>query len=146
MKQTKEYYESITIVGGTNDIATNMCIEKVTENLSNLLKIAKTKSDCVSISSIPPRLDCKVTEQRLCNMNERLRVLVDTFNAKFINHDVNFRFMNEIPDESLLLADGVHLSATGVSRLLNNLNLGTSTKCNMLLAVNPVKSSVAGPR
>ena len=132
LRQTKEYFQSITIVCGTNDIATKKDIEKITENLQTLFKVARSKSESIFISSIPPRLDEKVTQQKLDKMNERISVLSEVESGvNFVNHDQNFRFLNEIPDEQLLLSDGVHLSAAGVTRMLQNLKLQKSTKCNI---------------
>ena len=37
--------------------------------------------------------------------------------------------MNEIPDERLLLPDGLHLSATGVTKLIKNLKLAELLQC-----------------
>ena len=64
-------------------------------------------------------------------MNERISIVSETSDVEFVNNDLNFRFMNEIPDTTLLLPDGIHLSYEGVLRLLKNLDLHQKTKCNL---------------
>ena len=68
---------------------------------------------------------------RIDSMNERLATITECHNGKFVNNDLNFKFMNEIPDENLLLLDGLHLSAAGVNRLLQNLSIDKATKCSI---------------
>lgn len=132
LKSDNRYYEKISIVCGTNDLATKMDAEKITNNFKNMLQYAKTKSKCVTLSSIPPRIDSKVSDQRLMRMNECLSNIAASQNITFIDNDLNFRFMSEIPDESLLQVDGLHLSAKGTNRLLANLKLNNITKCNLI--------------
>jgi ribA/ribD-fused uncharacterized protein len=64
-------------------------------------------------------------------MNEHLAAESKVYNVTFVDNDLNFRFLNEIPDEKLLLADGLHLSALGVERLLQNLKLTDCAKSNL---------------
>ena len=128
--ETKQY-ESITVVCGTNNISTKKNIEDITEDAEKLVLAAKLKSKNVTLSSIPPRIDSAVTDQRLRSMNERLEVTCQAHDVNFINLDRNFKFLNEIPDESLLLADGLHLSAAGVNRLIRNLKLNKSVECRL---------------
>ena len=123
-------YKSITIVCGTNDIATKANMEKITDSLQSLLKTAKAKSKTVTICSIPPRLD-EVTVSRLNSFNERLAVIAPSHDVNFVDNDMNFKFLNEIPDASLLQIDGLHLSAAGVKRLLQNLKIDKWVKCNL---------------
>ena len=133
-------YNRITIVCGTNDLTTKSNIEKITENAQSLLQIAKTKAKSVTISSIPPRLD-KVAVDRVNSMNERLAAVVQSYEVTYINNDQNFKFLSDIPDESLLLADGLHLSDSGVNRLLRNLGMEKLAKCNLGNSQSPLISS-----
>lgn len=141
LRMTKNRFKQITIVCGTNDISTKTDIERITSNAKDMIEIAMAKADNVTISSIPPRLDEAVSSLRLNRMNERLSVLTDTTAATFVNNDLNFKHMNEIPDESLLLADGIHLSAVGVQRLLQNLKLHDCTACNLTPETNKLGCS-----
>ena len=131
LKQEKRRFESITIVCGTNNLSKKMNVEKTTEQTQLLLMIAKKCSKHVILSSIPPRLDNTVTDQSLQNLNERFQYLASKNGVKFVNHDENFRFLNEIPDEGLLTVDGLHLSASGVQRLIANLGLKSYVKNNL---------------
>ena len=129
LKNNKQYYESITIVCGTNNVSSKISSDKILENAEKRVCLAKTKSKNVTLSSIPPRLDKAVTDQRLCNTNECLRITAEANDVHFIDHDKNFRFMNEIPDMTLLLDDGLHLSTAGVQRLIMNLKVKDFVRC-----------------
>ena len=131
LKKDQKRYRKITIVCGTNDLSTKSDIETITDKFDALIIEAKKWSHEVTISSIPPRLDAVVKQQRLNSMNERLQVIAGTHHVNFVDNDQNFKFMSEIPDESLILTDGLHLSAKGVNRLLSNLGLNNTVKCNL---------------
>ena len=131
LRKDTKHYKQITIVCGTNDLSTKMNIEKITDHLQEVLHVAKSKSEKVSLSSILPRLDQAVSESKLNSMNERSETLAQSLGVNFVNNDMNFKFLNAIPDESLLLPDGIHLTAAGVSRLLKNIGIDGFTRCNL---------------
>ena len=131
LNDEKSLFESITIVCGTNHLSSKMNADTVTVKAEKLLNVAKKHSKCVRLSSVPPRLDSVASDQQLQNLNERLSVIAETHAVNFIDHDKNFRFLSEIPDETLLLPDGLHLSPAGVQRLLQNLKLNNLLKCRL---------------
>ena len=141
LRQEKSHYESVTIVCGTKNFSTKKNIEDITEDAEKLVLTAKMKCKNVSLSSIHPRLDTAVTDQRLSSMNERLEVTCQAHEVNFINLDRNFRFLNEIPDDSLLLTDCLHLSASGVKRLIKNLDLNNSVECRLKQMSNQCKTN-----
>ena len=147
LKKDKRKYSQITIVCGTNDIATKANVEKIGSKFNDLLQIARKRCKSITVSSIPPRLDDRVTEQKLKDVNRCLETKTKQVNANFVDNDLNFRFMSDIPDTSLLQMDGLHLSLTGVNRLLHNLALEGGAKCNLHLktetgGLKPEESSV----
>ena len=131
LKQEGRKFRQITIVCGTNDISTKMSVNKICEKFRDLLEIAKKRSKNITVSSIPPRLDEAVTDAKLKEMNKFMEIITKESDAHYVNNDLNFRFKSDIPDVSLLQIDGLHLSHTGVSRLLQNLTLEGGVKCNL---------------
>ena len=131
LNDEKRLFDSITVVCGTNHLSSKMNADTVTVKAEQLLNVAKKHSKCVRLSSVPPRLDNVATDQQLQNLNERLSVIAETLAVNFIDHDKNFRFLSEIPDERLLLPDGLHLSPAGVQRLIQNLKLNDLLKCGL---------------
>ena len=131
LKQDPRCFKSITVVCGTNNLNSKHDNESISEEFEVMLKVAKDKSSNVVLSSILPCLQATVSDQRLCNMNERLSVITQLLGVKFIDNDKNFRHLKEIPDVTLLQSNGLNLSEEGVLRLLNNLNLGDLLTCEM---------------
>ena len=61
--------------------------------------------------------------RRLDDVNRQLSAAWDDVDVAFIDNDANFTFRNGVVDTSAFHADGLHLSASGLNRLLSNLSL-----------------------
>ena len=117
-------YEKIFIVAGTNDSASKRPIEKIAEESKNMVDAAKLVCDEVVLSSIPPRADNHANKTKIDAINEHFQALSDANeNVSLKNHDDNFLFRDNSVDTTLLLSDNLHLSTSGVKKLLTNLNL-----------------------
>lgn len=116
-------YKDLTIIGGTNDCATNKPPEKIVDDCRETIKVAKTKSENVRLSSILPRCDNRVDATKIDTVNQLMIGVAAEEDVTFVNNDSNFRYRDDSTDESALSADGLHLSSKGTSRLLSNLEL-----------------------
>ena len=91
--------------------------------------VAKERADNICITSILPRADDKVDLKKVEHVNELLTTTANAAGASFVNNDLNFKYRDETVDLTLLSpTDKVHLSASGVIRLLQNLKLQDKAK------------------
>lgn len=119
-----KYYSDITVIGGTNNCSTKQPEDKILGEFQSLLDVAKEKADNVHISGIPPRVDKKTYNTKISSLNEKIRDVVSTEECvDYIDQDKNFKYQDGSIDESLLQADGLHLSDAGVKRLIDNIGL-----------------------
>lgn len=123
-------YKDITIVCGTVDSSTKKPVDKIVDECKQMLIEAKSKADHVTLSSILPRTDDRGDMNKIDTLNQLIMIEANNNGVTFINNDENFRYRNDSPDESLLF-DGLHLTESGVNRLLSNLNLQGKAKCNV---------------
>ena len=124
----KTRYSKVYIVAGTNDASTKRTPDKIVKDCKLVIDAAKRISPTVVLSSIPPRADKKVEVTKIDAINQLLVVLANDENVRFANNDDNFRFRDNSVDLGLLLPDQLHLSSTGVKKLLTNLTLTDKAK------------------
>ena len=98
----------IVIVGGTHVPTTQL-----KEGAEKLLRKAKSMAPSVTLSSVLP----------LAEVNNVLRSVCDELDVKFVDQNANFTFRNGDADAAAFHEDGIHLSDSGVDRLLTNLAL-----------------------
>ena len=145
-KQLQSYddLDCIYIVNGTND-----CKDKEPTDIINLFKIviseAKKIAKKVVISSITPRTDNEVTQQKVSTVNQMLVVLTNDENVTFVNNDDNFTYRNQSADKGLLQKDGYHLSHEGITRLISNLKLQDLVAVTMKPSEVDVKANSGPP-
>ena len=127
----KDKVANLYIVCGTNDCATKKPCEKIVEDCTTILQLAKERATNVYLSSVMPRIDEKADAQKIETLNQLLMTTCNDLDIDFINNDQNFRYRNNSIDESLLLpGDGLHLSEQGVNKLISNLDLKDKIKAN----------------
>ena len=85
----------------------------------------------VTFSGICPRLDNSYATGRGKELNSRIKELADTEGCCFVGHEGTFLCKNGEINDALLLVDGLHLSAAGSKRLLNNLSLSSHTTISL---------------
>ena len=124
----KKRYRKVYIVAGTNDASTKRSPDKIVKDCKLVIDAAKCISSAVVLSSIPPRADQKVEETKIDAINQLLVPLANDENARFANNDDNFRFRDNSVDLGLLLPDQLHLSFSGVKKLLTNLKITDKAK------------------
>ena len=106
-------YESITLVSGSNDCASENTAGEIVDNLNNLIQTAKTFSEGpVMKSSICPRTDnCDYQSKA-----EAVNASMSSSNSGDYN-DPTFRLQDNSVNDGYLLPDGLHLSAKRTERL-----------------------------
>ena len=71
---------------------------------------------------------CKGADpEQLAEVNSAIKHVCDDMNVIFVDHESNLTFRNGDVDTSAFPADGIHLSASGVDRVLSNLSLPKQT-------------------
>lgn len=120
-------YKELYIVCGTNDVATKKSAEKIADEFCGLLKHAKERSETVYLASVIPRSDDENHGEKLSKLNALLDGISSDNNVSLVDNDKNFRYKDGSIDESLLLADGLHLTEVGIKKLINNLGLSEKT-------------------
>ena len=148
----KKKYESIYIVVGTNDASSKRPVNKIITDYENLIAVAKEITTNVVVSTIPPRTDEEAVNMKIGNINQLLVPVTNSVGTKLVNNDVNFRYRDDTIDSSLLLLDGLHLSQTGVSKLLKNLGLENAAHSSLKTGPssrwqpnNPTPSAIKSP-
>ena len=120
----KRNYKDLVILCGTNDAATNKSNDKILKDFENLIHLAKEKAAHVSLSSIIPRLDEKLPENKRDDLNKKLKIVCELADVAFINNDLSFKYAGGAVDESLISpTDKLHLTQQGSRRLLGNLKM-----------------------
>ena len=87
---------------------------------------AKTVTLSVIVSSVLPCSKGAHPEQ-LAEVNSAIKHVCDDMNVIFVDHESNLTFRNGDVDTSAFHADGIHLSGSGVDRVLSNLSLPKQT-------------------
>ena len=112
----------IIIVGGTRETIDNVPMDKIKEDLASLLEKAKTVTPHITVSSVIPRMK-RPDQEQLATANGILRDACSKLAVKCVDQSGNFTFSNGDVDAAAFQKDGLHLSESGVSRLLTNLSL-----------------------
>ena len=120
------YVTKIVIVGGTREVMENVPANEIKEKMELLVQKEKTVTPSVTVSSVLP---CSkgANPQQLAEVNSAIKHVCDDMNVIFVDHESNLTFRNGDVDTSAFHADGIHLSASGVDRVLSNLSLPKQT-------------------
>lgn len=135
LRKNKRKYKDLYIVCGTNNCNSKKPMNKIKEEYDKLCEEAKRHASKIHVSSVPPRMtdstdtEMSDTEMRIDELNRLLAASADEVNIEFVDNDTNFRYQNKKCDERLLGSDGIHLSATGIQRLIENLGLKGKAIC-----------------
>ena len=128
MNPRKKKHQRIFIVAGTNDSSSKRPNEKIVSDLKTTIIAAQKVSQQVVVSSIPPRKDNRADAKKIDSLNQLFVTTCNETKATFVNHDDNFLFRDNTVDSSLLLLDHLHLSESGVKKMLTNLALSDKAK------------------
>ncbi len=61
---------------------------------------------------------------KIDTLNQIIKIIANEQDIEFINNHENFRYRNDSVDDSMMLpGDNLHLSNTGIKRILGNLRL-----------------------
>ena len=119
----KRQYARVVIVTGTNDSTTRRSADKIAADCKSTIAAAKRIATSVVLSSIPPRNDDRGDSTKIDNINQLMLTVANESDVEYVNHDLNFRFKDHSVDTAMLLPDQLHLSTSGVKKLLSNLSL-----------------------
>lgn len=115
-------YGKVCICIGTNDCSKpNFSCTKAAQEYCGLIEVAKSMSQEVVISSIPPRTDYAVTNERVKVLNGKLRAIAMDTEVNFIDNDPSFTLEGGAVKSEYLQPDGLHLSPLGANQLAYNL-------------------------
>lgn len=126
-KLSNAKYERITIMVGSNDIndsKENEDSQDLIPKFTNLLDKAKNKSNCVTVSSVCPRLDNAENQTKIDTLNQHIEVMCTDNDCNFANHKQIFTLEDgSINDGYLVGGKGPLLTKSGVNKLARNLKL-----------------------
>ena len=133
LKEMKDSsYGDVIVHVGTNDCSTKFPVEKICENLTNIVTQAKrvSRTGCVTLSSITPRIDNPSAAAKSGEVNDGMKRVAEESGCVFANNQDNFLCRNGEINKELLLLDGLHLSKLGTERLIKQLK----TQCLGMLS------------
>lgn len=130
---------SIVISVGGNDLSKGSNVEYIEEKFDQLLLyIKKISPDCkVAICTVCPRQDCDVTE-----LNGILRSLSEEYCLQVVDMEKHFCDSDGIPVLRYYSKDKIHLSKSGIRRLLDAME----KSCDSLVLVENFEQCVFGGR
>ena len=117
-----ETIDEIIIVGGTHETTSDVSVANIKENIAQLLRKAKTLTPTIPVSSVLPSKR-RANPDRRADVNMKMKEACNEVDVKFVDNDANFTFRNGAADDAAFQRDGLHLSESGVGRLLSNLSL-----------------------
>ena len=117
-----ETIDEIFIVAGTHETTSDVSAANIKENIAQLLRKAKTVTPTITVSSVLPSKR-PANPDRRAEVNMKVKEACNEVDVKFIDNDANFTFRNGAADDAAFQRDGLHLSESGVGRLLLNLSL-----------------------
>jgi lysophospholipase L1-like esterase len=117
-----ETIDEIFIVGGTHERTSDVSSANIKENVAQLLRKAKTLTPTITVSSVLPSKR-RANPDRRADVNMKMKETCNEVDVKFVDNDANFTFRNGAADDAAFQRDGLHLSESGVGRLLLNLSL-----------------------
>ena len=112
----------IVIVACTNETMGDATADDVINEVSRLLRTAKSVATSVKVSSVIPTTRRTDTRRRN-TVNDQLRTTCEENNATFVDNDNNFTFRNGAVDNAAFAKDGLHISESGVDLLMSNIGL-----------------------
>ena len=137
--------QEIAIVGGSREAMDKVPTAKLKADIKTLIVKANTVSPSVTVSSVLPILKRHDPEQ-LADINDAIRATCDETSVKFVDNEVNFTFRNGDVDAAAFRKDGLHLSDSGVDRLLSNLGLPERAKIEQKQRRQPQQQQRRHPR
>ena len=117
-----ETIDDIFVVGGTHETTSDVSVANIKENIAQLLRRAKTLTPTITMSSVLPSKR-RANPDRRADVNMKVKKACNEVDVKFVDNDANFTFRNGAADDAAFQRDGLHLSESGVGRLLLNLSL-----------------------
>ena len=111
-----------SLVVHTKQRVTSISAANIKENIAQLLRKAKTVPPTITVSSVLPSKR-RPNPDRRAEVNMKVKEACNEVDVKFIDNDANFTFRNGAADDAAFQRDGLHLSESGVGRLLLNLSL-----------------------
>ena len=138
--KTQAPYNDITLVVGTNDVASQPAqeMDSVLDQYRLLLEKASSMAQKVTVSSVLPRLD--ETKDRVDLLNAGLVALCREMpQVTYINNDTSFKLQDGEVNDGYLIANGPHVTRSGTNRLAKNLQL--KVKQNTKDVTKPTNSS-----
>lgn len=132
-------FTSVVISVGGNDLSNGSNVEYIEEKFDQLLLyIKKINPDCnVVICTACPRQDCVVTE-----LNSILRSLSEEYCLQLVDMEKHFCDTDGIPVLRYYSKDKIHLSKSGIRRLLDAME----KSCDSLVLVDNFEQCVFGSR
>lgn len=124
-KPEKILKKEMIFVIGTNDASTKKPIEKISSDCEELVQEALKRAEKVTLSSIPPRGDDKVENQKRLAINDSFRQIAaaNEDRVSYVDNDKNFTYQDSSIDTAMLSTDMLHLSSKGTDQLIKNLKL-----------------------
>ena len=117
-------YETVYIVAGSIDCESESTPEEITAVAKQTIKNALEIDDKVVLSSILPRTDNPVAEQKGVEVNIKLKSLCEqTDKVKYCDNDGSFRLADGSINDALLMPQGHHLNYRGSEKLAKNLQI-----------------------
>ena len=117
-----ETIDEIFIVGSTHETTSDVSAANTKENIAQLLRKAKTLTPTITVSSVLPSKR-RANPDRRADVNMKMKEACNEVDVKFVDNDANFTFRNGAADDPAFQGDVLHLSESGVGRLLLNLSL-----------------------
>ena len=106
----------------THETTSDVSAANIKENIAQLLRKAKTLTTTITVSSVLPSKR-RANPDRRADVNMKMKEACNEIDVKFVDNDANFTFRNGAADDAAFQRDGLHLSESGVGRLLLNLSL-----------------------
>ncbi|KAK2181014.1 hypothetical protein NP493_415g01013 [Ridgeia piscesae] len=92
------------------------------KNIAPLQRKAKTLTPIFTVSSVLPSKR-RANPDRRADVNMKVKEACNEVDVKFVDNGATFTFRNGDGDDTTFQRDGLHLSESGVGRLLLNLSL-----------------------
>ena len=106
-----------------NDADHSIESQEVLDDFQLLIEDAMSVTDEVVVLSLGPRLDGSRANRMVDTVNARLQGLVEGLGCVFVSHVRNFYDEDGVIKSGLLDDDGLHLSSSVATQLLQNLSL-----------------------
>ena len=130
---TTKSFADVVVQVGTNDISTKFPMDKIIENMSQIMDTAKhiSVTGNVTISGVCPRTDNSDAALKGNDVCDRVQQICADKGCIFVDHRDTFLTRSGDTIDELLLIDGLHLSSAGTKKLLQNLKLSSMTSCKI---------------